>query len=85
MHDLTHLLRLSESTIRREIRAGRFPHPVEVTRGVRLWHWTDVVYWTLRANLSHRLSEGQEPPGGRQEPPGGRQEPPSEPDGGAEA
>lgn len=45
MHDLTHLTRLSESTIRRLIKAGRFPAALEVSPGVRMWPWEAIVLW----------------------------------------
>jgi predicted DNA-binding transcriptional regulator AlpA len=61
MHDLVRLTRLSEPTLRRLIRAGQFPRAVEVTKGVRMWPWTDLVYWSLLTAMRGRLSgTGQE-------------------------
>ncbi len=60
MHDLTRITRLSEPTIRRLIREGLFPRPMAVTKGVRLWPWTDLVWWTLYTAMRPRLSAGDQ-------------------------
>lgn len=63
MTDMAHLTRMSESTIRRLVASGEFPRPKEVSHNVKMWHWTDYLYWTLRVERRDRLvpdPEGQE-------------------------
>lgn len=62
MADLTHLTRMSESTIKRLIAEGDFPKPKELSRNVKMWHWTDYLYWCLRVERRERLIPDPETP-----------------------
>lgn len=57
MADLTKLLRLSESTIKRLVDSGEFPSALEPTPGTRMWSWRDVLYWQLRVEMRPRLEK----------------------------
>jgi predicted DNA-binding transcriptional regulator AlpA len=58
MSEIAHLTRMSESTIRRLVETGDFPRPKEITGKLRLWHWTDYLYWTMRVERRDRLIVG---------------------------
>lgn len=68
MADLTHLTRLSESTIKRLIATGEFPAALEVTSGLRMWSWKDVLFWQLRVELRPRMLGGAKAAGGHRGP-----------------
>ena len=55
LHEVAAYLRMGVKTLRRLVQAGDFPHPVELSPGVRVWSWRDVLYWTLGAELRPRL------------------------------
>lgn len=48
MRDMVALTRISEATLKRLMDKGIFPKQQQVTAGIRMWHWSDYVYWTLR-------------------------------------
>lgn len=48
-------LRMDKRTLDRLIRTGEFPRPIEISPGIKLWSWRDVLYWSLRAELKSRL------------------------------
>lgn len=51
VHDICHLLRMSESTLRRLIKDGKFPAPLATSQQGRFWCWEVVVWWRLNTVL----------------------------------
>lgn len=58
--DLVALLRVSKATLKRLIASGEFPRAMEVSPGIRLWSWRDVVYWQLKIELRSRMGSAPE-------------------------
>jgi predicted DNA-binding transcriptional regulator AlpA len=75
MADLTRLLRLSESSIKRLIDAGEFPLPLEVTAGTRMWGWRDVLFWQLKVELRPRMVKKEKVTGAQKGPGAGQEGP----------
>lgn len=48
-------LRLSTSTLKRLIRDGTFPRPVEMSAGVKVWPWKDCLLWALLVEARGRM------------------------------
>ena len=61
LSEVSSYLRMSEKTLRRLVRLGRFPRPLEISDGVRVWSWRDVLYWVLLTEIKPRLIP--DPPG----------------------
>jgi predicted DNA-binding transcriptional regulator AlpA len=49
---------LSRGTLNRLIAAGEFPRACKITDRIRLWPWSDVVWWKLSVELKGRLVVG---------------------------
>jgi predicted DNA-binding transcriptional regulator AlpA len=48
-------LHFSAATLRRLVKAGRFPKPLEMSDQTRVWSWKDVLFWMLYVELRPRL------------------------------
>lgn len=51
---------LTKSTLYRLIERGEFPPASQISPGVRMWHWTHVVYWSFRVQIFGRVAAGEE-------------------------
>lgn len=60
MAALKQALGLGETTIRGLIAKGEFPRACEITGKIRLWPWSDVVWWALNVEMKDRLTGGDE-------------------------
>ena len=59
--DLVRITRLSETTIRRMIKAGRFPAPFAISPQGRMWSWEVVIWWRMTVQFGLN-TEGQQGP-----------------------
>lgn len=67
LSEVASYLRMSEPTLRRLIRLGKFPRPLEISDGVRVWSWRDILYWVLLTEIRPRLRAKTEKPNPGQE------------------
>lgn len=48
-------LHFSADTLRRLVKKGLFPKPLEMSDQTRLWFWKDVLFWMLYVELRPRM------------------------------
>jgi predicted DNA-binding transcriptional regulator AlpA len=53
-------LHFSADTLRRLVKAGKFPQPLEMSDQTRVWSWRDVLFWTLTVELRPRMASEPE-------------------------
>lgn len=61
LSEVASYLRVSSSTLKRLVREGKFPRPIEVSPGVRAWLWRDCVLWMWLAEARPRMRAARKP------------------------